>query len=190
MQSQLRAAVAPLPKSVECLIMSGLVAIVAFCTYSVSKQRNPENATLAQLREAGSIKVVIYDPHHKHRRKPSPECPDRHFIALVPKIKGMRAVLTVSKIAWSEGHDLVLRELDKPWQWDKDTELRNERLVIQAIGIRDFTPGTYRAKLTVEKNSEKITVAAKGLLTIPNREKPTPPVLSGFARRTAVRRFC
>lgn len=161
-----------LSKPFETLLMVSMIGVVAFFTYSVSNQRNPENATLAQLRDAGSIKVIVYDPHHEHHRKPSAECRERHFVAYIPKIKAIKAELTVSEMA----ANIVLRERTKPWQWNKDTELRNGHAVTQPIGIRDFTPGTYRARLTVEKNGEKITISAKGLLTIPDPEKSVAPV--------------
>lgn len=174
-----------LSNPIETLFIISMIGIVAFCTYSVSNQRKPENATLAQLHDAGSIKIIVYDPHHQHHSQPSLECPDRRFIAYIPKIKGIKAKLTVSELA----ANVVLREQTKHWQWTKATELRNGRVETQSIGIRDFSRGTYRARLTVEKNGKKITVSAKGLLTIPDLKKPAAPALSGFARRTAVRRF-
>ncbi|MFY9484329.1 MAG: hypothetical protein WAP74_01770 [Patescibacteria group bacterium] len=174
------------PHPIDSVLLLGLLVVVSISTWSVSKQNNPENATLSHLREAGSIKIVVYDPHQEYHRNPSAECPDRHFRGYIPRIRGIKAVLTVSQIA-SRGDETVVREQAKKWAWRQETELRNEHLIIQPIAIKQLTPGTYRARLTVEKNGEKISLSGKTLLTIPDQDKTPAPLKP--PRRTPVRRF-
>jgi len=170
------------PKALSKLIkffLLLLVGTVALCIFSIVIQHNPENATLAELRDAGSIKVVIQHHHHGKSHNPSTECPHRIFIGTIPKIRGISANLTVSQILDGD----IVKEKSKPWAWHKDTELRNGRPVIQSIGIKGLTPGSYRAQLTVEKNGEQITVSSEVILTIPihsSRDSSAPKSFGAF----------
>lgn len=175
-----------LPESAQGLFLLSLIVIVGCCVFFTANQHNLDTATLAHLRDAGSIKVVIYDPHHEHHRKPSAECPDRRFIGFIPRIKGIKAILMVSQIAQSQGSDTVVREQSKPWQWKQETEMRNGHVVIQPIGILIFAPGTYRARLTVEKNGEKIIISSKDLLSIP---APTTSVKTTWSKEQVTNQF-
>lgn len=158
-----------LPRSVQILLLMALITIVGFCIYT---QNNPERISLRYLRDAGTIKVVIHDPHH--HVDPDAPCSARHFDAHIPKLKGAKARFTVFRIERSNP-DTVLDEQKRLWQWENETEFRNNRVITQAIGIKSPRPGTYRAKVTVERNGEEITVSAKKLLTIPDPEKSVAP---------------
>ncbi|MBI3260984.1 hypothetical protein HYZ64_01260 [Candidatus Berkelbacteria bacterium] len=151
---------------IDRLLIIGFITTVACALFFVSHQLNPENATLAQLHEVGLIRIIVYDPHHEHHLRPSVKCPNRSFIGYIPRIKRIKAVFTVSKITGSQSDDIAQTQI-KLWEWRKDTELYNGQMVIQPIEIRQLTPGAYRARLTVEKNGEKITVSTKSVLTIP-----------------------
>lgn len=138
------------------LAMLGLVGLIALVRIKQDRARTSamEALSLEQLRERNEISARVIDPCHPDGHT---NCPKSKFIAVVPKIKGIAAMLVLSQK--DSENPLELRE----FRCTKTEFLGGNILASKAMETapQPNATGTFYGTLIVKKDDQmtEVTIA-------------------------------